>query len=457
MNVEIAISERVSLPDGFASVSIAVPDLDVREVLDLSFDILSETFGEPDPLALDLLLIGGIVYVLDKAVPRRTAEDFWTREFAVEFPVSDPGRWASAAEHLARVLTFLTGDEWTVGFGSWAERLHLPERAKRRHTSTIRPGAISLFSGGLDSLVGMLDCLAQDPSAQLLLIGHYDATLPAGGQLRLWNMLDRTAYRGRTDLRRVRLRPLPPKLARPGQHVLPAREGRESTLRSRSFAFLALGLYAARACGERVPLLVPENGFIAINVPLTPSRVGTCSTRTTHPYFLDSIRQMIGVAGFRNPIENPLQDKTKGEALQLCLDQMTLLRLAHETVSCAHPSRRAIWRRRSAINCGYCVPCLIRRAAFHRIGQDDGTEYGLDVCAGELDLDANVAADLRAILDFLDQTRSRAAVEDRVHVTGPLGERFQTSVDLVTRGLDELRGWVCEKGDAAMRARAGIR
>ena len=456
MNVEITITDRVTLRDGFATVGIGVPDLGIHEVLDLSFDVLHEAFGEPDPLALDVLLIGGIVYVLDKAVPRRSAEDFWTREFTVEFPVSDPQRWSSAAEHLERALTFLTGDEWMVAFGQRPECLFVPARTKRRPVPALEATAVSLFSGGLDSLAGTIDYLAGDASTTLLLVGHHDATLPAGDQVRIWRLLDRSPYQGRTDLRRVRIRPLPPRLTRSGQHVDPARSGRESTLRSRSFVFLALGLYAARALGDRTPLLVPENGFIAINIPLTPARVGTCSTRTTHPFYLDAVRDMITTLGFNNAITNPLEDKTKGEVLQTSHNRPALLHLGSQTVSCSHPSRRAIWHRRAARNCGYCVPCLIRRASLYMVGQDHGTDYGLDVFAGELDLEAPVAADLRALLDCLNQVHSRAAVEDRVVMTGPLGEHFSTAVEVVTRGLDELRELVHAKGDMLLQRRAGI-
>lgn len=458
MKVEIDVSGGVTLPGGFATIAIGIPELGVHEVLDLGFDVLHEAFGEPDELALDLLLVAGIAYVLDKAAPRREAEDFWTREFAVSFPVSDPPRWAAATEYLEGVLGFLTGDEWSISFIGRPARLFTPPRVKRNPRPASPAGAVSLFSGGVDSFVGALDQLAADVSSRVLLLGHHDATLPAGDQARLWKLLNGTEpYQGRADLRRVRVRPLPPRLARAGQRVKLAHVGRESTLRSRSFVFLALGLYAARALGERVPLLVPENGFIAINIPLTPSRIGTCSTRTTHPYFLDAMRALTQTVGFSNPIANPLVAKTKGETLRECLDRETLLRLASETVSCAHPSRRAIWRRRAARNCGYCVPCLVRRASFHAVGQDDGDDYGLDVCAGELDLEANVAADLRAVLDCLDQVRSRATVEERVQMTGPLGTGFESGVDLVARGLDELRAFVRAKGDGTLRRQAGLR
>lgn len=57
----------------------------------------------------------------------------------------------------------------------------------------------------------------------------------------------------------------------------------------------------------------------------------------------------------------------------------------------------------------------------------------------------------------MDQVRARAAIEERVEMTGPLGDRFATAVDVVVRGLDELRALVRDNGDAAMRRRAGIR
>ncbi len=47
-------------------------------------------------------------------------------------------------------------------------------------------------------------------------------------------------------------------------------EAAEETLRSRSFVFIALGLYGAQAAGLQTPLYMFENGFIALNVPLTP-------------------------------------------------------------------------------------------------------------------------------------------------------------------------------------------
>jgi hypothetical protein len=457
MKIETTTTAETKLADGFPTVAVHVRDLEVHEVLDASFGLFAQALPQPDPVTQDLLLVASLVYLIDKAVPRQVAEDRWTREMDVRLPVSEPALWAHVAPCLEDSLAFLTGDEWKFDFVARPQDLFSFAPTKRVSAPAIQADRVTLFSGGLDSLVGTLDQLAADASSRHLLIGHHDATQAAGDQSRLWQILDGSDYAGRTDFRSIRVRPLPSALARGGQTVAPARWGREATLRSRSFLFLALGLYAARALGDQVPLVMPENGFIAINIPLTPSRGGSCSTRTTHPYFLHTMRELTGLLGMTNPIENPLEGRTKGEVLTMCQDQTMLRRLAGESVSCAHASRRSIWRRRSARNCGYCLPCIIRRAAFHKVGQDNGADYGLDFCTGELDLNAPVAGDVAAVLDCLSQVRTRDDVAERVLETGPLGGGLPAAVDLVDRGLDELRVLVNNKGNAEMQRRASIR
>lgn len=444
MNFDITINDRTLLTSGLATIAVREPDVGLNEVLDLNFDALYDAFDDVPPLSLDLLLIAGIVYLLDKSVPRRRSYDFWTRTLTVEFPVSDPSRWEAVRERLQTCLGFLTGDDWTVGFKPRGERLFAPRRQRRRGARIQSVSAVCLFSGGLDSLAGVVHQLAQSRD-RLLLVGHHDATGPAGDQQRLHHALSSLdRYTDQTDLVTVRMRPLPPGFARDGQRVTPL--GREHTLRSRSFVFLALGLYAARAIGEDTPLLVPENGLIAINMPLTPSRIGTCSTRTTHPFFLRMFREVAAGIGLHTPLSNPFDLKTKGEILAESPDRDTILRLGLDSVSCAHPSRRAIWARRSARNCGYCVPCLVRRAAFHAIGQDNGAQYGIDVLRGEIDVQAPVAADVRAMLDCLDQVQTQKEIEDRVRMTGPLSnEKMADYVQMITRGLRELRALLIEK------------
>jgi hypothetical protein len=137
---------------------------------------------------------------------------------------------------------------------------------------------------------------------------------------------------------------------------------------------MAYGVLAATTleqyhAGGNVTLYVCENGFISINPPLTGARLGSLSTRTTHPVFLRLIQLLLDTAGLRVRLENPYQLKTKGEMLRECRTQ-TLLRMhASETTSCGR------YKQFGYTHCGRCVPCLVRRAAFLAWGLTDTTEY----------------------------------------------------------------------------------
>lgn len=304
--------------------------------------------------------------------------------------------------------------------------------------------AVCLFSGGLDSLTGALDLLASQPDANILLVGHHDGQ--AKEQNDLYDVL-RAHYPDRERLLRVRVGHNP-------------RAAPETTLRSRSLVFMALGIYAARSYGLNVPLYAPENGVIALNVPLSPSRVGACSTRTMHPYFLNSLRAALTKISISNPIINPLDFKTKGECLSECLDLPLLEKLASASVSCSHATRRQLWnstRRATANNCGYCVPCLFRRASMHKIGKDDGAYYGLDVCKNELLPTAPLksANDLRAMLGFLRENYKAEELDEMLRLITPL-DKSERRAQMVERGFEEVRALFRAKGSTELQRAAGV-
>jgi len=105
--------------------------------------------------------------------------------------------------------------------------------------------------------------------------------------------------------------------------------------------------------------------LIALNVPLDPLRLGSNSTRTTHPYYMARWNELLAELGIDGRVENPYWDKTKGEMASACTNKALLLKLAPHSLSCAHPAN-ARWQGRQGRgieHCGYCLPCLIRRAA----------------------------------------------------------------------------------------------
>ena len=89
-------------------------------------------------------------------------------------------------------------------------------------------------------------------------------------------------------------------------------------MRSRSLLYLALGLAAAAGFGVTTPLIIPENGWISLNPPLTTNRLGSLSTRTTHPYFLEELTGLWQAAGIETPLVNPYNNLTKGEIVRRC-------------------------------------------------------------------------------------------------------------------------------------------
>lgn len=151
-------------------------------------------------------------------------------------------------------------------------------------------------------------------------------------------------------------------------------DGEDTTQRARSIIFLAFGVIVATAlrsyrAGGELPLYVCENGFIAINPPLTGSRIGSLSTRTAHPNFLSLFQEILDAAGIGVKIQTPYAEMTKGEMLKRCADQATLRALAGISTSCGR------FQRYNYKHCGRCVPCQVRRAAFLAWGQPDPTEY----------------------------------------------------------------------------------
>jgi 7-cyano-7-deazaguanine synthase in queuosine biosynthesis len=397
----------------------------------------------PSPVARDLLRLGGAVFCVDKVAKRSETADGWTRELELVVPVSDVRLWEAARDHVHRALDFLSGDHWQVSFVDDSDAAEPAER-------TDGAAAVSLFSGGLDSLSGVIDLL--ETGHDLLLVGHHDSSLTDNRQRDLFAELQAHYGPDRVALRRLLLRPAAASAsqARP----LPAQDEGENTMRSRSFLFFAAGIAVADGIGARVPLYVPENGFIGINVPLTASRAGSLSTRTTHPLYMHRMAALLEQVGLDHRLENPYRLLTKGEALAQNANRNLLVSLAPRSVSCSHPET-ARWRKRPQGNCGYCYPCLIRRASMHHIGQDRVAEYAWDALTDTdlLQRDWNSGASLRSLAQSLSQPERPVDVMRNGRIPG--GETHQF-FEVYRRGREELRAWFASGAGPELRRRLGM-
>lgn len=303
----------------------------------------------PVARAWDLLSIALSVIAADTGILRNASADGWTRQIELCVAVSDPDFWTAQSRLLEDQLRFLTNDLWRCTFIDGGFRPEPPR-------TPVFPDedCVSLLSGGLDSLVGALDLVGRDGRRPYTVsqVSQGDKKTQASFAARIGGGLRHLQLNHNANC--------------PGQN--------ERSQRSRSFIFLAYGVLAATVLrrygeGDHVVLYVCENGFISINPPLTMARIGSLSTRTTHPAFLRLFQGLLDAAGFRVQIENPYQARTKGEMLAACADQDFLRRHARSATSCGRFARNG-YR-----HCGRCVPCLVRRAAFHAWRQRDRTVY----------------------------------------------------------------------------------
>ncbi|WP_081759256.1 Qat anti-phage system QueC-like protein QatC [Thioalkalivibrio sp. HK1] len=301
----------------------------------------------PSLRAWDLLSIALSIICADTAERRNKTPDGWTRQVALEIAVGDPDFWNNNKSLLERQLKFLTTDRWQLKF---IDLGLLPEPPKRPEYPD--RDCVSLLSGGLDSFVGAIDLFSKGKKPYFVSqVSRGDKCL----QRKLASMFGEEPNHLQLNHN----------VKNPGKN--------ETSQRSRSIIFLAYGVLAATALkkykeGECVDLYVSENGLISINPPLTLARIGSLSTRTTHPIFLNLFQNLLDAAELKINIFNPYKLKTKGEMLRKCKNQDTLERYASETTSCGRFIRRQK-------HCGRCLPCLIRRAAFHKWKKEDTTDY----------------------------------------------------------------------------------
>lgn len=336
------------------------------------------------PLHHDFLDLAASVYVTDELVRRKNAEDWWTRPFRFLFPVKDPTAWESAEGRLRRCLGGLSGDGWEF---TWPERTGLPRGVKPRRRLSGRFDAACLFSGGIDSLLGAWRLLSE--GRRVLLIGHQADGLTAAAQTELAECLA-GIFPGRSALVQTRV-------SRSGsdrpRFRLPAKV--EETHRPRSFLFLSLAACVAHSLGVE-ELHIPENGLIALNPPLQVSRLGTLSTRTAHPVYLTRFLALVHSLGaYSGALKNPFIDQSKTDMLRGIDHRLHPLLL--RSVSCARPSR---YQDRGVRHCGYCVPCLFRRAAMSEAGLGQASDYAFDVFTQFSSMTDTTQADFKALVPF---------------------------------------------------------
>lgn len=392
---------------------------------------------EPIETAFDLLVLAVAAYGADTRIFRRSeSQDSWTREIDIYLPVRDVALWEQSRGLLSETLEFLTGDKWRFFFRDRPKGFtKITKRPKDGEQAEFELGhklnSACLFSGGLDSFIGAIDLLEEGDSP--LLVSHSWVKSVSGHQNLCIEAL--VSKYGEARIRRLASRAGFPK------DIVKGVDG-ENTERSRSFLFFSLAAFGASGFGEKEAVIyVPENGLISLNVPLDPLRLGSLSTRTTHPFYMRSYNALLRKLGIPAKVVNPYAFKTKGEMVANCKNQSFLGKYANVTMSCASESKSR-WQKLPPGHCGFCLPCLIRRASMLRWKKGDKTSYHLDLNARVLNSEKAEGDNVRSFqlaVQKLNGDIRRARV--LIHKSGPLGSESKELEDLAKmylRGMNEV-------------------
>ena len=368
----------------------------------------------PAPEIEDLYTIISSVYLSDMWITRkRNAPDGWTRSLSLNIPVLRPDTWndPEIMSTLVRLLGFVSSDRWELRFRQttrtvWEPNL-LGEPVER----------VALYSGGLDSVSFAMEALNTTASPTVV-VSHSN---PPG-----LNGLHK------------RLRPLLAEHVRPASflvqvHRFDKKYPNESTQRTRALLFMAAGLLVCSGNGVG-RLSVPENGFLAINPPLTASRPGACMTKSVHPTTLHLINTLLTAVGSPHHVHNPYALMTKGEVCRAALEQgaATLEQLA-ETVTCSRPQS---YRKEPFANCGYCYACLVRHASLEAAGGDSTKYRTVRPADIRSDMANGKSDDVLALRDWL--SRDFTARDLIAAAPFPPGTDFAALTAMMTRSRAEM-------------------
>lgn len=424
---------------------------DIQVLLNVDFQNLYEFTRKKNGIGFDVFLIGCFVYGIDILLPRKSfSVNGWSREIEVEFPVESPDLFNGGKNELEQLLSFLTGDYWQISFIQ-RDVTPLFVNTKKVYSNDYRKShkKISLFSGGLDSLIGVIDELAKSKN-RMVLVSHYDATFK--GAKSDQDKIDKILYKKYSHYHLLQTR-----VDLAGYDINGNKINTETTLRSRSFLFLCQAVFVASSIEDGIEILIPENGTISLNHPLTPSRRSSCSTRTAHPYYLIKVVDFISKLGLNHLIKNGYEMKTKGEMLEECIDKDILRATYKKSCSCAKRGTRKDIRdvMTGTNHCGICMPCIYRRVALHKIGIDNevvGTnlfnpqKYPLEKLP-----------DVPAFLDYMRNPLSIEDIEKNLLINGTLPlDKVEQYASVVFRTRSQIIDWIKDKGSVEIKKKLGI-
>jgi hypothetical protein len=322
------------------------------------------------PRILDLLQIAAHVFCADRLINRggrdSLGNEAWGRSFEFHIPVLDYEFWSNQPlqNALSEALVFMTGDRKYSFVFEQSALGHLPKTEYKQlsifndeieYIDGSGDVDVLLFSGGLDSLSGMVERLNILPNNRLLVVSHKANNHVTHTQQKIVEYLQ-NRYKNR--------------LLHYGFECHNRKmQSKEETQRTRMFLFSSIA-FAICNCADKHSFYIYENGITSINLPTQTDVINARASRTTHPKTLGLMRKVFNFFDADFDIIAPYYDKTKEDIFKIfeTYDEKNLLK---SSVSCSSTRKKP-----GMFNhCGCCSQCIDRHFAAYASGLD---EYDVD-------------------------------------------------------------------------------
>lgn len=374
--------------------------------------------------ALDLFYISLMVYYVDRKILRENSFDAWTRNFKIYMPVLEKEKWNKNKGLLEDLLSFLSGDLWDFEFRerSYNKIEEAFSKGIRRSKKKYIPKSFCMLSGGLDSFIGAIDLLNQEKD--IAFVGHYGG----GKGVKQYQEKIKEQLKSEFELNDNQFFNF---------YATPL-DGVENSTRTRSFMFFSHAIILASTVGKEISLYIPENGLISLNIPLTNTRLGSSSTRTTHPYYMKRLQQLLKNLDIAVELKNPYQFFTKGEMIENCKSPNFLKDNISNTMSCSSPDRGRFIKESKPSHCGTCLPCLIRRASIKKAYGVDSSHYRDKNFEMPKAIEKLNSYKIGILSYRNDQSQFK------IQEAGPIDANLEKYEDLYKRGMNELSSIINE-------------
>ena len=313
--------------------------------------------------------IAAYVFCADRLILRgnKTSVEYhgWSRLFHFVIKVRDWDFWNTieVKEKLKEALVFMSGDQayhftFQPGHSTQPSGLFDGERFQAESQQNSK---IILFSGGLDSLAGIVSDL-ENSSDQLNLVSHRSGQpATAKTQNGLIEAL-KQCYPNRVKHYKF-------------DCSLHGIGRKEETQRTRAFLYTSIAYALAHVLSQQ-EIFVYENGVTSINFPTQQNQMNARASRTTHPKtiaFLENFFHLFTeITQPKIKIVTPFLWKTKTDIFHI-IDRVGRKDLISSTVSCSHTSHNY----GAVTHCGGCSQCIDRRFAAYGSELDDVDDVGI--------------------------------------------------------------------------------